>query len=184
MKTLFRYALLLLAFHVPASAQDADTTTYRPFELAWNPISYLRQDGQNLKGGSFSLAWRRSERRGYVLDLSIHQTPGINPVVHTAYRFGPRFFLPARGKFTPFVQVLGGGAYVGTKIIVNGTTTTSIPGASGLSFAAGGGLNMQLKPWFSWRVFQADYSLIRARGDTLNGVRLHTGGVFHFGQDR
>jgi hypothetical protein len=152
--------------------------------LAWHPLSYLRQDGQNLKGGSFSLAWRRSERRSYVLDLSIHQNSDVNPVPHTAYRFGPRWVLPARGKFTPFVQILGGGAYVGTKIIINGTTTTSIPGANGLSLAAGGGVDMRVRPWFSWRVVQADYSLMRAKGETLNGVRLHTGGIFHFGTPR
>jgi len=180
MKKVSICVLIVLAFSATVSAQSTDSDSRRPFELSWNPYSYMRQSGENTHGGAFALGYRKSDRLGYVLDLSIHQSKNTN-VVFTAYRFGPRLYFRERGRFAPFAEVLAGGAYLGTQVTVNGTTTTSIPSKAGISFATGGGLNMQLRPWFSWRVFQVDYSLIHGRGETLNGVRIQTGGVFHFG---
>jgi hypothetical protein len=91
-----------------------------------------------------------------------------------------RYYAPARGKFTPFAEVLAGGGRIGSQTTTTGTITTTTPGHNGFSFATGGGVNMAIRPWISWRVLQADYSLIRAGGASYNGVRLHTGGAFHF----
>ena len=182
MKNVSICVLIVLAYCAPLGAQNTDSNSRRAFELGWNPYSYMRQSGENTHGGAFSLAARRSDRLGYVLDLSIHQSKNTN-VVFTAYRFGPRFYFPSHGRYTPFAEVMAGGAYVGSQVTVNGTTTTTVPGKAGFSVATGGGLSMQLRPWFSWRVFQVDYSLIHARGQDFNGVRIHTGGVFHFGPE-
>jgi hypothetical protein len=203
MKNVFLTALIALASLIPAHAQTATPEGRPRFELDFNPVSYLRQDGQSLWGGSFSLAMRRSERLSYLADFSFHQTrppaavadgtPYPDSFGTSTFRFGVRYYAPARGKFTPFGQVLAGGANIG------GITTTTItpdpnptrppttrttvvePSHMGVSFAAGGGVNYSIKRWLSWRVIQADYGLIRGGGNTLHGLRIHTGVVFHFG---
>jgi hypothetical protein len=182
MKTVFLIALITLASVIPAGAQTATPEEPHRFELGWNPISYLHQGDRDLWGGSLALAMRRSERLSYLADLSIHQTRGLDPFTTSAYRFGVRYYAPARGKFRPFAEVLAGGAILSAvRTTVGNTTTTTTPGRSGLSFATGGGVDYAIRPWLSWRVLQADYSLIRAGGTNSNGVRIHTGGVFHFG---
>ena len=184
MKKVFLSALIVLALVIPVQAQSAKSDSPRPFEAGWNPVSYLRQEGKNLRGGTLSLAMRRSDHVSYVLDVSIHQTRTANPFTTTAYRFGLRYYATARGKFTPFGEVLGGGANLGTVTTTVGTTTTTTSGHNGVSLAAGGGVDMAVRPWFSWRVLQVDYSLIHAGGSTLNGVRAHSGAVFHFGHSK
>ena len=181
MKNVLLTALIALASVIPVHAQSATSDEPYRFELGWNPISYLRQSGKNLRGASFSLTMRRSERLSYVADLAIHQTRDSNPFTASAYRFGLRYYAPARGKFTPFGEVLAGGANLSAVTTTVGTKSTTIPGHNGLAFATGGGVDYFIKPWLSWRIFQADYSLIRAGGNTSNGLRIHTGGVFYFG---
>ncbi len=203
MKKVFLTALIILASVIPTFAQSsgsADTEPPTRFEFALNPISYLRQGGQNLRGGSFNLAMRRSQRVSYILDIAVHQTrpaaatadslPHPDSFNVSAYRFGLRYYSAARGKFTPFGEVLAGGASLGAKTTTTltptttGTTTsktTILDGShTGVGFGIGGGVDYTVRPWFSWRVFQADYNFIHAGGNT-SGVRIHTGGVFHFG---
>ena len=181
MKKVFLTVLLALAAALPVRAQTAGSDEPYRFELGFNPMSYLHQFGTNLWGGSFSLTMRRSERVHYVADLSIHQKGGTSPYAVSAYRFGLRYYAHARGKLTPFGEALAGGANLSSVTTTVGTTTTSTPSHNGVAFAVGGGADYFIRPWLSWRVLQADYSLMRAGGDTSNGVRIHTGAVFHFG---
>jgi hypothetical protein len=180
MKKVFLTAVIALVCVLPGHAQSSTPDSPKRFELGFNPWSYLRQEGKNLWGGSFSIAMRRSDRVSYVADLSVHQTRGTTPFTTSAYRFGLRYHASARGKFTPFAEVLAGGGRIGRQTITTATPATTIPGSNGFSFAAGGGVNRAIRPWLSWRVLQADYSLIRAGGASHNGVRLHTGAAFHF----
>lgn len=203
MKKVFLTALIALASVFPARAQSSSTASSEPptrFEFALNPISYLRQGGKNLRGGSLNLAMRRTERVSYILDIGVHQTrpaaatadalPHPDSFDIAAYRVGLRYYAAPRGKFKPFGEVLAGGASLGAT-----TTTTITPTAtgsstskttildgshSGVAFGAGAGVDYSIRPWFSWRVLQADYNFIHAGGST-SGVRIHTGGVFHFG---
>ena len=201
MKTLLLTALIMLAFLLPAHAQSTSPEPPNRFELDLNPVSYLHQDGQNLWGGSLALAMRRSDRLSYVADLSVHQSrppaatvdgkPHPDSFTTAAYRFGLRYYAQARGKFTPFGQALVGGANVGARTTTtitqnpNGSTTTKNtvvePSHMGFGLAVGGGVDYMIKRWLSWRIIQADYSFIHAGGDSLNGVRIHTGAVFRFG---
>jgi hypothetical protein len=203
MKKVMLTALMTLAFLLPAHAQSTSPDEPNRFELDFNPVSFLRQDGQNLWGGNLAFAMRRSDRLSYVADLSIHQTkppaatpdalPHPDPFTMSAFRFGLRYYAPARGKLTPFGQVLAGGAVIGgittTTITPDPnptrppTTKTTVIESShmGVAFAAGGGVDYVIKRWLSWRVFQTDYSLIRGGGNTFHGGRLHTGAVFRFG---
>jgi hypothetical protein len=182
MKKVLLTALIALVAVIPAHAQSSSPDEPHRFELDFNPVSYLHQDGNDFWGSTLAFAMRRSDRLSYVADLSIHQTRDAPTFSTSAYRFGLRYYAPARGKITPFAQILGGGAILGavTTTVGNRTTTLS-PSRNGVAFAAGGGADYTIRPWLSWRVLQADYSLIRAGGDNLNGVRIHTGAVFHFG---
>ena len=181
MKKVFLTALIALASVLPVHAQS--TTIEKPtrLELGWHPISYLHQKGKDLWGGSISLAMRRSDHVSYVADVAIHSTNGTSPFTMSAYRFGLRYYGPEKRKFKPFAEVLAGGGNSGTVTTTVGTTSTTAPGHAGVSFAAGGGVDRAIRPWLSWRVVQVDYSLIHAGGTNYNGVRIHTGGVFHFG---
>jgi hypothetical protein len=181
MKKVFLTAVIALVSVLSAHAQTSNLDEPKRFELGFNPLSYLRQEGRNAWGGSLSIAMRRSDRVSYIADFSVHQTRGADPFTTSAYRFGLRYYAIAKGKFTPFGEVLAGGGRLGRQTSTVGTTTTTLePGHNGFSFGAGGGVNMAVRPWVSWRVLQADYSLIRAGGASYNGVRIHSGAAFHF----
>lgn len=188
MKRVFLTALIVLTSGISAHAQSATPDSPLRFAFAWNPVSYLHQRGQDLRGGSLSLAMRRSDRVSYVADVSIHQTrnsgAGSTEFTTAAYRFGLRYHFPVRKRLKPFAQALAGGANLGavtTTDVLREIPTTTIPSRNGFAFALGGGMSYSIKPWFSWQAVQVDYSLIRGGGDTYNGVRIHTGAAFHFG---
>jgi hypothetical protein len=180
MKNFCLTALIALTLAIPVHAQSSKPETPRRFELGWNPLSYLRQEGRDLWGGSASIAMRRSDRLSYVADFSIHSAGGADTFNTAAYRFGMRYYAAAKGKYTPFAEALAGGAHVGRSTTTSGTTTTIIPGHNGFSFATGGGVDRTIRPWLSWRVVQVNYSFIHGAGKSYNGVRIHTGGAFHF----
>ena len=158
-------------------AQSDDT---KLLEIGWHPVSYLRQFGATHWGGSISGAYMKSNRLAYVADVSFQQTRGTSQVVTAAYRFGPRIYHPVQDRFKVFAEVLAGGAHHGTKVVAVGTTNTVTPGRNGFAVAAGGGVDYSIRPWFSWRVAQVDYSLVHVAGGSSNGVRVQTGGVFRF----
>jgi hypothetical protein len=194
MKRVSQWLLLLLASVPPLQAQVPGSDAFRRFEIGWNVISYSRQGSTNLYGGDLSFAVHLSERVGIAADLAVHVTPD-NPQFSTVnYRFGPRFYARPIGRFTPFGEILAGGSHGSVSV----TTTTSFTGvvlclgcgpittsatlyANGFALAAGGGLDMRIKPWFAWRAVQSDYSLVRALGETSHGIRMGTGIVFRFG---
>ena len=115
--------------------------------------------------------------------MSTTRLAGSPKVEIVTYRFGPRLYVSTKGRMTPFAEILAGGTRVTTsftEIFSGGRTTTSFS-SNGFAFAAGGGLDVGIKPWFAWRAIQSDYSLLRIEGATSNGVRLATGIVFRFG---
>src|SRR6266516_2404264 len=133
--------------------------------------------------GSLSFAVHASMRFGFVSEVDVHDTIGSPKVEIVTYRFGPRLYVSTKGRMTPFAEILAGGTRVTTSFtetFSGGRTTTSFS-SNGFAFAAGGGLDVGIKPWFAWRAIQSDYSLLRIDGATSNGVRLATGIVFRFG---
>jgi len=159
---------------------------FRRFDIAWVVLSYNRQGTVNLYGGDLSFGTNITDRVGIVADVAIHQTvnSSLNSTI-SAYRFGPRFYAPPIGRVALFGEILAGGmrftgkesdTFVGTPV----TFTTQVS-FNGFSMAAGGGMDVRIKPWFAWRAFQADYSLLHFLGGNSNGVRAGTGIVFRFG---
>ena len=185
MKNLFLLGLISLVCVLPIHAQSTNSEHFRRFDIGWNLISYARQSDADLFGGNLSFVVRKSERLGFVADLALHQTIPLLFTRITTYRFGPRFYAPEKGRMTAFGEILAGGARASTSSTISflggGTSTTTSPANNGFALAAGGGLDLRIKPWFAWRIIQADYSLLRIAGDTSNGVRVDTGIVFRFG---
>jgi hypothetical protein len=180
-----RIALILFSSAVimPAHAQAPGPDAFRRFEIGWNVVSYSRQESSNLYGGNLSFAVRASTRFGVVSEVGVHDTISSSKVEIVTYRFGPRLYGPTKGRMTPFAEILAGGSRATTSftaIFSGGQTTTSFS-SNGFAFAAGGGLDVRIKPWFAWRAIQSDYSLLRIEGETSNGVLLATGIVFRFG---
>ncbi len=101
------------------------------------------------------------------------------------FLFGPRFSTHHWRKVTLFGESMFGGSMgIGTLYETSATTSGS---ASGFSLGAGGGVDLNVSPRISVRVFQADYIMTRMPNsfdNTQNNLRLNFGVVFHFGQGR
>ena len=156
-----------------------------------------------LNGGSTSLAYNFTRSFGLVTDFGGYDAsqlyltgpgvaaPGAVDASGTAYTFlfGPRLSLRKSRHFTPFVQVLGGGAYATSVTLKTCTVApcTPLPEQGSLALAAGGGLDIRLSHRLAWRAVQAEYLMTRFANTTTavrsieNDVRLSSGLVFRFG---
>jgi len=176
--------------------------------------SYLRAmptlaDGNRLvtlNGGNASIAYNFNRYFGLVTDFAGYADselrlsgPGANPprVVDstgTAYTFlfGPRLSFRQHERFTPFLQVLAGGAYA-TAVPIDGCNTapcTPLPEQGSFAMTAGGGLDVKVSRHLAVRLFQAEYLMTRFADLTTtsrqnqNDMRLSAGLVFRFGNQR
>jgi opacity protein-like surface antigen len=175
---------VLFLFGVTAKAQET------PKVDLFAGYSYVRAnpatsgaDSFNLHGGSASLAWNVNNWLGIVGDFGGYHTGEISGVSVDAttytYLFGPRVSYRKYDRFTPFGQVLFGGAHESISTLGASTSENSF------AMALGGGLDAKLTDRFSWRVGQVEYLLTRfpeltTSGQTQNNLRVSTGIVFHF----
>jgi outer membrane immunogenic protein len=98
------------------------------------------------------------------------------------FMFGPRYSSPHWAKWTPFAQALFGGA-LGSGTLY-GTSASTSGSASGFAMSAGGGLDWNVHPLFSIRLFQAEYLMTRLPNgvnNNQNNLRVTAGVVFHVG---
>jgi hypothetical protein len=168
--------------------------------------SYFHADGGgNLHGWNASIAVNLNDWVGLVADFSGHydsdssefivSLPGFPTVssrtdvdtnIHN-FLFGPRLSYRKKESLTPFAHVLIGAGRIhseGTATITNGPTTitTNFSGSdTGFAATLGGGLDWKIGGRFAFRVFQADYLLLRIGGGTAHNARISTGLVFRFG---
>jgi outer membrane protein OmpA-like peptidoglycan-associated protein len=166
-----------------------------------------RIDGMN--GGSASLAYNFNRHVGLVADFAGFRidsleisSPGagfspsrnINAqsTVFTLM-FGPRVSFRDHGKFTPFLQVLGGIAHA-DDVTLDGCNVpiyacVPLPKQTVFTMTAGGGVDYRLNHRLALRLFQAEFLLTRFQDPTSftgadgwqSNVRLSTGLVFRFG---
>ena len=166
-----------------------------------------RIDGMN--GGSTSLAYNFNSHIGLVADFagfgvdslelsrpgagfSPSRNVDANGTVFTVM-FGPRVSFRDHGKFTPFLQILGGVAHA-DDVVVDGCNVpiyacVPLPKETVFTMTAGGGVDYRLNHRLALRLFQAEYLLTRFQDPaSLTGadgwqsnVRLSTGLVFRFG---
>lgn len=166
-----------------------------------------RIDGMN--GGSTSLAYNFNRHIGLVADfagfrvdsleftsLGAAFSPSRNVNAKSnvfTVMFGPRLSFRDHGRFTPFLQVLGGVARA-DDVTLDGCTApiyacTPILKQTVFTMTGGGGLDYRLNHRVALRLFQAELLLTRFQDPTSatsatdwqSNVRLSTGIVFRFG---
>jgi hypothetical protein len=159
----------------------------------------------NANGGSGQFVYNFTKGLGVAVDLGAVTKGTLNhySVDTTVLDFvaGPRYTLHNHGRFTPFVQVLFGGAYATASmrvanavlppgvILPPGPPITARLTASNTGFAmlAGGGLDIKLSKHMSFRPIGADYyltrmpSLFSGNDRNANNFRYSAGINFLFG---
>jgi opacity protein-like surface antigen len=121
----------------------------------------------NINGGSASLAYNLNHWFGLAADFGGSAITKANfsgqPSVNVSstlftYLFGPRISYREKKTFTPFVQVLLGGAYI-TDITSGGATVAKSQNA--FAMTVGGGLDLNVSKYIALRLGQAEYLLTR-----------------------
>jgi opacity protein-like surface antigen len=187
--------VLLIAFSIPAKAQEAP-----PMEV-FGGYSYFRPDGGgNFHGWNASVAGNFNRWFGVVGDFSGHygsesfradfsdpDLPGTitarsnsDTSVHFVL-FGPRISSRKHEKLTPFAHALFGLAHLRTKAILTlGDLSSEISFAdTSFAVAIGGGVDLKLSESIGLRLIQADYMRTRFGNSSQNNARLSVGIVFH-----
>ncbi|MGB8473100.1 MAG: OmpA family protein [Candidatus Acidiferrum sp.] len=175
----------------------------------WRAVPYSSSNRiESMNGGSTSLAYNFNNHWGLVADfagfpvdsLQFTAYPGTTPsrVVDVesnvfSVMFGPRLSFRNHGRFTPFLQVLGGVAHADDVTLVNCTAPiyacTPLLRENAFALTAGGGLDYRLNHRIALRLFQAEYLLTRFHDPSSltndrafeNNMRLSAGIVFRFG---
>ena len=208
MKNTIKVIVASLSFALAAGATDIPR--YETF-FGYNFVRFNPNSGFipsfNANGGSGQFVYNFYKYVGAVVDVGAVTKGVLNGVDAdtTVMHFvaGPRFSYHNHSRYTPFAQVMFGGAYATTSAGILGlpvappvigppiTTPVSVRvGASNLGFAmmAGGGLDIKFHKHIAFRPVAADYYLTRmpsflTTGDTSNrnNWRLSTGVNFMFG---
>ena len=199
--------------HARRAAQQNDSTPKLELFMGysfWRAVpdsTSNRIDGMH--GGSTSLAYNFNRHLGLVVDfggfkvnslefssLGPAYSPSRNVDVNSSvftFMLGPRLSFRDHGRFTPFLQVLGGVAHAGDVNLVGCNAPiyacTPLLSQNAFTMTGGGGLDYRLTHRFALRLFQAEFLLSRFQDPTsLTGadgwqtnVRLSTGIVFRFG---
>ena len=159
--------------------------------------SFLRIEEINHHGWNLTFGPNLNKNLGIMTELSGYygsRTDTIftgtdvktDSMVHS-FMLGPRAFQTVGEVWTPFVQGLFGIARVDVdgSAFQNGAKVPSLSssdGDLGFGMALGGGLDVKVTDGFAFRIFQADYYVVRVGGSKSEGGRISTGIVFHFGQ--
>jgi opacity protein-like surface antigen len=135
--------------------------------------------GFNLNGWNASASGFFSRNLGVTADFSgSYGTPsvlgvGVKTNFHT-FLFGPTVRVPNSSRLTPFAHVLfGGGRLSGSAFGVSASSTD-------FTWAAGGGVDVNLSRNFAIRLGQADFLQTRVAGSSQNNFRYSTGIVLKF----
>jgi len=98
------------------------------------------------------------------------------------FLFGPELAFPA--KVSPFVQALVGAAHqaVGAGASTSSGMPVNVFSSSDHAFATalGGGIDLHIAPFLSFRAIQLDYLVTRFHSSTQNQPRVSTGLVLRF----
>lgn|ERR1019366_10514812 len=160
----------MLLFAMVASAQDS------PKAEVFGGYSYLRVNpgsgisGINFNGGSGSVSFDPKPWLGIVGDIGVYHGTilGVGGTI-VSYMFGPKLAM-RRGKATPFVQALLGGARI------SGSGLSD----NGFAMALGGGVDWNATPHVGIRMFQGEYVMTRYASSTQNNARISAGVVFRW----
>lgn len=152
----------------------------------------------NINGGSGSLAYNVNDWFGLAADLggsavsrlNLSGVGGVNVSSSLfTYLFGPRLSYRKNKTFTPFAQVLVGGAHI-TDVTVAGVKVAN--GENGFAMTAGGGVDWNVTKLIAIRLGQAEYLMTRFTDPfslgggvgTQNNFRFSAGVVFRLGEKK
>jgi len=180
---------MLLLFAGAAAAQDET-----PKVEAFGGYSYVRVNpgfgfsGQNLNGGSGSLAYNFNSWLGAVADFGGYHwsQSGVDATV-VSYLFGPKIAFRS-GPVTPFAQVLFGGAHGSGSFFTTCPDSRIRPqvscGFTGsdntFAMTLGGGLDWNATDHVGIRLIQGEYFLTRFASNSQNNARISAGVVFRW----
>jgi outer membrane immunogenic protein len=135
----------------------------------------------SLNGGSGTVVYNITSKWAGVADLMVgHATNVDNSLQNITifnYLFGPRYTRRNSSRFTPYAQVMLGGA----KEDVNFQFTIN---RNAFGFLAGGGVTTKLKHKFGLTLGEVDWIYTRipnAENNRQNDLRIVTGVTYHFG---
>jgi opacity protein-like surface antigen len=198
MKKLVVVCSLALAFSFTAKAQE----DFSKLDISAG-YSYLRFQfpvaGFNANGGSGQVTYNVNSLIGITGDFGgyhVGQTNFNGSGTIFTYLFGPKLTL-RRGKWSPFLQGLFGGAWLGAGIAEVCDTARARRQGGGcegfsssdnaFSLAFGGGVDYKASSRISIRLFDVDYLLTRFNAAQIGGtnndqsnVRVTAGVVLHF----
>jgi hypothetical protein len=138
----------------------------------------------NLNGYEFSATFKILPFVGIKADFSGHygSAAGSSSSHVQTYLFGPELAFPA--KVSPFVHALVGVGHqaVGAGAASSNDVPVVILSSSENAFASvlGGGIDLHVAPFLSFRAIQLDYLITRFRSGTQNQPRASTGIVLRF----
>jgi outer membrane immunogenic protein len=135
----------------------------------------------SLNGGSGTVVYNITSKWAGVADLMVgHATNVDNSLQNITifnYLFGPRYTRRNSSRFTPYGQILVGGA----KEDVNFEFTIN---RNSFGFLGGGGVTTKLKHRFGLTIGEVDWIYTRipnAVNNRQNNLRIVTGITYHFG---
>jgi opacity protein-like surface antigen len=193
-----RWGLLcavIVLFSIGASAQEENpkVEVYGGYSLIHNSTNFA-STGINFQGGSGSLSYNPNHWIGLVGDFGANHwsAAGVDATVVT-YLFGPKLAYRT-DKFTPFAQVLFGGAHLsgsanacdGVLVALQGGIGCGTASENAFAMTVGGGLDWNVTPHIAIRPVQLEYLMTRFSGfgaagsDTQNSLRYGAGVVFRF----
>ena len=191
-------ALAALVFSVPARSQESlklfvgysylrPSVTYE--QASTCPLGCPAVPGSetkhpNLNGYEFSATYKFLPFVGVTADFSGHYgtVTGSSSGHIQTYLFGPELAFPA--KVSPFVHARFGVAHqaVGAGSSTSNGVPVEVFSASNNAFATalGGGIDLHIAPFLSFRAIQLDYLVTRFHSSTQNQPRASTGLVLRF----
>ncbi|HEV2489748.1 MAG TPA: outer membrane beta-barrel protein [Candidatus Acidoferrales bacterium] len=176
MKKIMWAATTMLLMTASSRAQDTPKA-----DVAVGYANFLIAKGipTDLSGVSGTVAVNANDWAGIAWDLGVyHGSPGGTGLTGVTYMVGPRFTLRTFERFTPYAQVLFGGARFSTGF--NGVTNSS-GGHFGLGLGIGTDIDVGKSGRFAVRP-QIDYFGVRVNGSNVSNARLGIGLVYRFGK--
>lgn len=174
---------LLVIFGIPAHAQEySKVDVFAGYSLFRATPATSGFNSFTLNGGSASGAFNINNWLGGVADFGGYHNgnilnTGASGTLYT-YLFGPRVSYRKYDRFTPFGQVLFGGAHASS-------TTFAAGSEHAFAWALGGGLDARVNNRFSVRLGQLEYLMTRfgelgSGSKTQNNFRFSAGVLIHF----
>ena len=179
---------LPLALHAQAISMGGaqEDITRLEFGANYNYFHANAPPGQcgcfSMNGGSGTVVYNITPKWAGVADIMVgHATNVDNSFQNITifnYLFGPRYTRRNSSRFTPYGQVLIGGA----REDVNFVFTIN---RNAFGFLGGGGVTMPVKRKFGLTLVEADWIYSRipnAKNNRQNDLRIMTGIIYHFGR--